>query len=234
MILLLASLAAGSLMSLLVFPSTLREICSAGDMGGHMVHHTGVAHNAVWSLILLVVTTTLLASALSSRNKNRGRSELQAESSFAGLSFNEVVKCLSIFFILRYFVQIINAGRVMIGSDTKGSFAEMLIVENMMEHGQLIVLLLVLVNDHEFSTQVTDILHQIFPWLATPSSADAKPSMFRHSSTVYIDQVFNHAYHADSASAEHQPRRDEYEHENRGDEAWDTDSDTCSEASSVE
>jgi len=192
MLMLIVSLAMGFVLGLLVFPNTLREICSV-DGTGSALQHTGVWPNAVWSIILLVCTITLLAMALARRNKGRALgAELPSRKSMESPRLDSVVKPLAILFILRYFVQVINCGKVLLGSDIKGSFAEMLVVENIMEHGQLIVLLVILINNSAFSMHVGTVLERMFPWLRKQQSSSPKSRRLTRMGSVFPDQVFDH------------------------------------------
>eukprot|EP00443_Scrippsiella_acuminata_P002008 CAMPEP_0115193240 /NCGR_PEP_ID=MMETSP0270-20121206/13451_1 /TAXON_ID=71861 /ORGANISM="Scrippsiella trochoidea, Strain CCMP3099" /LENGTH=561 /DNA_ID=CAMNT_0002606501 /DNA_START=352 /DNA_END=2034 /DNA_ORIENTATION=- len=146
MAMLIVSLATGFLVSLLVFPNTLREVCNV-NTGSSTVEHKSIGANVAWSIILLVATLTLQAMILARRNKSMASGgELPTSNSIQSAPLNSTVNSLALFSILRYFMQVINSGKVLFGSAVKGAFAQMLVVENMMEHGQLIILLVILIQ----------------------------------------------------------------------------------------
>jgi len=212
-IMLAASLALGFVPSLLVYPNTVREICMTAAVD-QPLSESSVAYNLAYSLILLVVTGALTVATFHRRTQAGLHGKAQKSS-----GVKSAYRFLELEFILLYFMQVINSLRVLLGSAVMGAFAQMLVVENILEHGQLIFLLFIAVNDKEFSV----LLGETLPGFGR---GDCPVS-------VYPDQVFATHSIADGsplASADGASDDDsDVPFDRRGDE-----SDDSSEASSLE
>ncbi|EOD14871.1 hypothetical protein EMIHUDRAFT_432708 [Emiliania huxleyi CCMP1516] len=68
-----------------------------------------------------------------------------------------LVHGLAAFATLRFFLQCVNTLLVEFDSAVAGAFAEMLVIENVLEHSQAVVLLVLLVSDSSFSGAVAKL-----------------------------------------------------------------------------
>jgi len=180
-ILLAASLVLGVLPCLAFFPNTLTEVCSTVEppMGA-----INLMADAVWTFALFSATICLTlygfvcprcpASLDAAQSLDPEASESQApgaplsrKSSIAAWTGGlpgGVMNSLVAFANLRFFVQFVNSYRVFLGSHVMGAFAQMLVMESFLEHGQLIFLLLTLIADPGFAANVA-------LWMQPPKSS---------------------------------------------------------------
>jgi len=123
--------------------------------------------NAAWVLILFLTTLGLIVYRIICRIKSRGSAQgasprLDQPSTLelgrTPMKVTGVIKLLVVFAVLRFFTQVVNTSSVWLGEHVMGAFAEMLVFENVLEHGQLVILLIVLIADKEVSARVGPLL----------------------------------------------------------------------------
>jgi len=195
--LLALSLLLGAVPSVLVYPNTLNEVCSAVKprLDPATLH---LAPNLAWNVLLLLTSCGLFAygstrphaprrstaalppTAHSSDHASDPAADVEArgrgcggvapgaagETSRASLTASMpassglpdgLVQGLAAFATLRFFLQCVNTLLVEFDSAVAGAFAEMLVIENVLEHSQAVVLLVLLVSDSSFSGAVAKL-----------------------------------------------------------------------------
>ena len=79
------------------------------------------------------------------------------------------ILAISILFILKSLMQVINAGQVLFqGNKNHGSFAAMLLLESVLEHAQPWVLVIALLFDSNFTSALLKILANVCPLCCNP------------------------------------------------------------------
>lgn len=79
------------------------------------------------------------------------------------------ILAISILFIVKSMMQVINAGQVLFhGNKNRGGFAAMLLLESVVEHAQPWVLVIALFFDPNFTSVLLKLLHQVCPICCRP------------------------------------------------------------------
>jgi len=76
-----------------------------------------------------------------------------------------VLKGLAFTQVATVFLQLVNTSAVMSGETAKGSFALMLVMETMLQHGQLVILLGLLVANMAYCRHFMTVMHERLPWM---------------------------------------------------------------------
>lgn len=174
-------------------PSTLNEIC------GLDIHDVGLERLVVgmaWKWLLLLVTISLLFKAIA---VHRGRTtSLQAPilnppadinsapatiqdsplecSAWVCKPPRRIIRILATMMVLRYLIEVVNITFSVLsltsarGSNVVGSFAQMLVLETVFEHGQLVFLLVALVVDARFLPHLLQVLPSVVPKICLKGS----------------------------------------------------------------
>eukprot|EP00933_Yihiella_yeosuensis_P030053 TRINITY_DN23724_c0_g1_i1.p1 TRINITY_DN23724_c0_g1~~TRINITY_DN23724_c0_g1_i1.p1 ORF type:complete len:263 (+),score=22.46 TRINITY_DN23724_c0_g1_i1:53-790(+) len=157
-------LIAGLIPAGLFDPNTLNEICRrpVGSIGRY-----ALLGCLIWSALLLFVTVALAAIGIRLARAARQNAilvsgHLPARSSSKGNSgivetrttVWTVTRAMTILQALKFLTQVVNTKEVLFSQQVKGSFAEMLVMESFLEHGQLLCLLLILFFDTRFMNQI--------------------------------------------------------------------------------
>merc|ERR1712032_113120 len=132
---------------MLTVPNTVGEICSlvAPPLG-----KVDLIPNAIWNFLLLGAT---LAIPLYGRARRR-----KPDEPTSGEMCEGVVDGLVAFAVLRYFMQSVNTIQVMLGESIMGAFAQMLALENLLEHGQLLALLLLASTSTSLTATIASVM----------------------------------------------------------------------------
>jgi len=85
--------------------------------------------------------------------------------SWLATSPNSVLKGMAFVQVATVFLQLVNTYAVMSGETAKGSFALMLVMETMLQHGQLVILLGLLVANMAYCRHFMTVMHERLPWM---------------------------------------------------------------------
>mmetsp|Transcript_22645 Transcript_22645/g.52839 ORF Transcript_22645/g.52839 Transcript_22645/m.52839 type:complete len:665 (-) Transcript_22645:187-2181(-) len=161
--------AAGLLPGLLLFPNTVNEICASV---GPLEYKVDLLPNMIWSCVLLVTACSfaVLPICRGSRVEDEysavfSAGETPPSGPWMQREPRHVVTSLSILFIVRCLMQVVNTSQVIASENSllregmlQGSFAQMLVLENMLEHLQMVALLVFLICDTAFEGELRQLV----------------------------------------------------------------------------
>lgn len=113
---------------------------------------------------------SLTVSAASGSSGTESDSESAAEENQWQLLVPQgTILAISILFIVKSMMQVINSGHVLFhGNKNRGGFAAMLLLESVLEHAQPWVLVIALFFDPNFTSVLLKLLHQVCPICCRP------------------------------------------------------------------
>mmetsp|Transcript_88933 Transcript_88933/g.272387 ORF Transcript_88933/g.272387 Transcript_88933/m.272387 type:complete len:763 (-) Transcript_88933:54-2342(-) len=98
---------------------------------------------------------------------------------------------LIFFLAIRLFIRVINTSQVIAANSVMGSFAQMLVVESVLEHGQLPILIALMFSDSAFPHELSSGLKQL-PWISRVLQmrvrTAAKPGKAGDDGKEYMDE----------------------------------------------
>jgi len=181
MLMALLALALSTAAGLLTIPNTFTEMCHV-----QREDREGVLPNLVWSTALLLATVGLiLYGNLRARRSRSMKPEAPAEvQDPEALSMDchedededdadgwtqgppkSVIRSLVGLQAIRFFMQVINSSMVLGKIEVEGGFAEMLVLEALLQHSQLFALVVLLLADQHFGKQLKTCCKELAPWL---------------------------------------------------------------------
>eukprot|EP00928_Gymnodinium_smaydae_P073706 TRINITY_DN5685_c0_g4_i1.p1 TRINITY_DN5685_c0_g4~~TRINITY_DN5685_c0_g4_i1.p1 ORF type:complete len:721 (-),score=112.20 TRINITY_DN5685_c0_g4_i1:267-2429(-) len=157
----------GLLPAILTIPNTVTEMCSvAGDCQANI----SVWPNAIWVYCLLFTmcmiglydliahrkskrlnTAASTSGCVSEENPDKQEAAVICTSAFS----EHVVRGLTLMQIVRLLLRVVNTSEVLLGASITGSFAEMLVVEGVLEHLQLPILVVLMISDATFASDLS-------------------------------------------------------------------------------
>eukprot|EP00928_Gymnodinium_smaydae_P073703 TRINITY_DN5685_c0_g1_i1.p1 TRINITY_DN5685_c0_g1~~TRINITY_DN5685_c0_g1_i1.p1 ORF type:complete len:714 (-),score=106.55 TRINITY_DN5685_c0_g1_i1:471-2612(-) len=153
--------------ALLTIPNTVTEMCSVvGECQGNI----SVWPNAVWIYCLLFSMVVLGLYDLVAPRQSSTRDEPTSTSSSSQKADGEqvakvtsarappehVVRGLILLQVVRLLLRVVNTSQVLSGAPVSGSFAEMLVVEGVLEHLQLPILVVLMIADVTFASDLSE------------------------------------------------------------------------------
>jgi len=164
----------------LTYPHTVNEVCSVVSPP---IGELRVWPNSLWSSIVMTVMIVQAFYAMQvklqrrrkqQQARGRGKEGVEHESDQgSGVSSEEVpnwtdctptrlAQALVFYHLLKVFTQVLNALQVQWGRHVMGGFAQMLVMECMLQHGQMLFLVVAATTDRSFCQLVGGILRQHF------------------------------------------------------------------------
>eukprot|EP00811_Abedinium_folium_P012473 NODE_2156_length_2280_cov_7.916860.p1 GENE.NODE_2156_length_2280_cov_7.916860~~NODE_2156_length_2280_cov_7.916860.p1 ORF type:complete len:691 (+),score=118.50 NODE_2156_length_2280_cov_7.916860:245-2074(+) len=148
---LVAFLALAATVTAFVVPSTLNEICQAP-----MATETSWL-NAAWSIVLLAITAGIIVMKIRRPRPAEGVARSTNDMDWCSQPPHGVIRAITTMQTLRFLTQVVNASQVLQAQSVMGTFGQMLVLENMLEHGQLAFFLVALFFDQLFMSHFLSV-----------------------------------------------------------------------------
>lgn len=164
-------------------PATLAQICNSESYFASEALADDVLYRFLgWVVVKFCVGAVLIAATVHSSKKHDGletlekydteedsdtssqedaSSEGQDIRSVNGLVPNSVIKAIVTTAMLRFIIQIINALQVMMKQTVTGSFAQMLVIETILENARPAILLAAVIFDDVFSNKISSSMKKV-------------------------------------------------------------------------
>eukprot|EP00928_Gymnodinium_smaydae_P078291 TRINITY_DN6212_c0_g1_i2.p1 TRINITY_DN6212_c0_g1~~TRINITY_DN6212_c0_g1_i2.p1 ORF type:complete len:740 (-),score=92.50 TRINITY_DN6212_c0_g1_i2:158-2323(-) len=157
------SVLGGILPALLTIPNTVTEMCSVVSEYEGTIN---VWPNAIWVYCLLLTMIVIGMYDMVVNRQNSSVDEPATPSSCASHKFEDeqkprvvcaralpahIIRGLSLLQFVRLLIRVVNTSQVLLGEYIMGSFAEMLVIEGVLEHVQLQILIVLMISDVTFA-----------------------------------------------------------------------------------